>query len=62
MFQVGLGDLQDGGAERHLAQPERHLMAQDAHALRDGAVIGPGLALAGDDQDQTAAGGLGSSG
>ena len=57
VFQVGFGYLQDTRSQRHLAQPERHLMAQDADALRDrAAMVGFLFALAGDDQNQTQAG------
>ena len=58
VFEMGFADLQDGRAKRRLAQPVRNLMAQDAHALGNRAVIGAGFAFAGDDEDQTQGGAL----
>ena len=52
MFQVCLGHLQHRLPQGWHAKPLRHLMAQDAHALRDGADIFAPPPFAGDDQNQ----------
>src|SRR5690606_390908 len=56
MLQMCRGYLLNDGAKRWLRQPVRHLMAENAHALRNRSVIIDPLALARDDENQALAG------
>ena len=59
VFQVRLGYLQNGLTQGRHAQPLRHLMAQNTHALGDGADVLFVFAFSGNDQHQSQAIGLG---